>query len=96
MQSIRAKWLTIFLTALIVACAPDIKDEMYSAGYIVVDEDTWTTKYNTPYPFTVTSGEISCGSHPEFGHEVYFQPTGFTDESYIGTPLNKPANNGLK
>lgn len=42
------------------------------------------------YPFT-TDGEISCGIHPEFGPTVYFDPVGFTDESYIGTPLNKAA-----
>ena len=41
-------------------------------------------------------GEIGCASNPAFGREVYFHPKGYTDESYIGTPLNKSAVDGLK
>lgn len=57
---------------------------------------SWSFEHATPYPFTVPYGEISCGYHPKFGREVYFAPKGFTDESYIGTPLNKAATSSLK
>ncbi|WP_298910872.1 hypothetical protein [uncultured Psychrobacter sp.] len=50
----------------------------------------------TPYFFTVPEGEIACASNPSFGREVFFHPKGYTDESYIGTPLNKSAVDGLK
>ena len=69
---------------------------MYGVGYIVVNEQTWSKNYTTPYPFTVPKGEIGCASNPAFGREVYFHPKGYTDESYIGTPLNKSAIEGLK
>lgn len=87
--------LTLFL---VTACAPTTPeyDEYYGAGYIGLNEALWPTEYATPYPFTVPYGEISCGSHPEFGREVYFAPKGFTDESYIGTPLNQAASNSLR
>lgn len=75
---------------------PQEYDEYYGTGFIGVNEALWPTEYTTPYPFTVTYGEISCGSHPTFGREVYFEPHGFTDESYIGTPLNKSAVNSLR
>ncbi|WP_352339387.1 hypothetical protein [Psychrobacter sp. 16-MNA-CIBAN-0192] len=90
--------LTASLTLLLItACAPTTPeyDEYYGAGYIGVNEALWPTEYATPYPFTVPYGEISCTSHPEFGREVYFAPKGFTDESYIGTPLNKSAVDAL-
>lgn len=54
----------------------------------------WGASYDTPYPFT-TSGEISCGIG-KFGREVYFEPEGFTDESRIGTALNKAAAESLR
>ncbi|AMN69021.1 hypothetical protein AK825_14270 (plasmid) [Psychrobacter sp. P11G5] len=41
-------------------------------------------------------GEIACASNPAFGREVYFHPKDYTDESYIGTPLNKSAVDGLQ
>ena len=44
----------------------------------------------------MTSGEIACSDHVEFGRGVFFAPTGFTDESYVGTPLNNAAANILK
>jgi len=50
----------------------------------------------TLYFFTVPEGDIGCASNPAFGREVYFHPKGYTDESYIGTPLNKAAVDGLK
>lgn len=83
---------------LVSACKPILQeyDEYYGAGFITVNEVLWPFDHATPYPFTVPYGEISCGSHPEFGREVYFEPKGFTDESYIGTPLNKAASNSLK
>lgn len=51
--------------------------------------------HDTPYPFT-TSGEISCVYYPEFGTEVYFEPVGYSEDSSIGTPLNKAAVASLK
>ena len=41
-------------------------------------------------------GEIACASNPSFGREVFFHPKGYTDESYVGIPLNKAAVDGLK
>lgn len=81
----------------LVACTPAAQDDvLYGSGFVEVKETTWLDKYTRPYPFTVPSGEISCGSHPILGREVYFEPKGFTDESYIGTPLNKAAVESLK
>ena len=82
---------------LVIACTPVTPehDENYGAGYISVNEALWPTEHATPYPFTVPYGEISCSYHPNFGREVYFTPKGFTDESYIGTPLNRAASNSL-
>lgn len=71
-------------------------DDSYGSGYIDVNENEWAGKYNAPYPFTVPDGEISCGIDPQFGRTVYFEPFGFTDESYIGTPLNQAAVKTLK
>lgn len=84
--------ITVLLT-LISACSSfiDNYDDNYGSGYIEVSENEWASKYNTPYPFTVPKGEISCGLDPKFGRTVYFEPFGFTDESYIGIPLNRPA-----
>lgn len=90
--------LIVSLTLLLIAaCKPAEPeyDEYYGAGYIGVNEALWTTEHTAPYPFTMPYGEISCGSHPNFGREVYFAPKGFTDESYIGTPLNKSAVDAL-
>lgn len=84
-----------------MACTPLPKndvthDEFYGAGFIEVSSATWSSRYTSPYPFTVAAGEIVCSAHPSFGRMVYFMPTGFTDESYIGTPLDQAAANSLK
>lgn len=76
------------------ACTP-AQDENTGSGFVTVNEVFWGKNHDTPYPFT-TDGEISCGVHPEFGPAVYFEPIGFTDESSIGTPLNKAAAEVLK
>ena len=91
-----SRWLIAVASIVIIGCSSDNKDEMYGSGYIIVSEQTWTKNYTTPYPFTVAEGEIACASNPAFGREVYFHPKGYTDESYIGTPLNKSAVDGLK
>lgn len=91
-----SRWLVAIVSMVIIGCSSDNKDEMYGSGYIVVSEQTWSKSYTTPYPFTVPEGEIGCASNPAFGREVYFHPKGYTDESYIGTPLNKSAVDGLK
>lgn len=80
---------------LIMGCSPSTAEgELYGSGYVVVDESSWGENHTTPYPFTA-AGEISCGFHPEFGREVYFEPEGYIDESNIGTPLNKSAVDSL-
>ena len=91
-----SRWLIAVASIVIIGCSSDNKDEMYGSGYIVVSEQTWSKIYTTPYPFTVPEGEIGCASNPAFGREVYFHPNGYTDESYIGTPLNKAAVDGVK
>ena len=91
------KWLTGLAAIALVACTPAVQDDdLYGSGFIEVNETTWLEKYTGPYPFTVPGGEISCGFHASFGREVYFEPKGFTNESYIGTPLNKAAAESLK
>ncbi len=89
-----SRWLIAIASIVIIGCSSGNKDEMYGVGYIVVSEQTWNEGYTTPYPFTVPEGEIGCASNLTFGREVYFNPKG--DESYIGTPLNKAAIDGLK
>lgn len=91
-----SRWLIAVASIVIIGCSSDNKDEMYGSGYIVVSEQTWSEDYTTPYPFTVPEGEIGCASNPAFGREVYFNPKGYTDESYIGVPLNRAAVDGLK
>ncbi|MGP5417550.1 hypothetical protein ACTXMT_12010 [Psychrobacter faecalis] len=91
-----SRWLVAVASIAIVGCSSGNKDEMYGSGYIVVNEDTWSENYTTPYPFTVPEGEIGCASNLSFGREVYFNPKGYTDESYVGTPLNKSAVEGVK
>lgn len=89
------KWLISLSTISIVACSPVFQDDKYGAGFVNVHEESWGADNDKPYPFT-SSGEISCSYHVEFGRGVFFAPTGFTDESYDGTPLNKAAANILK
>jgi hypothetical protein len=90
-----SRWLIAIAPVLLIGCSPSTaEDELYGAGFIIVNEQTWGENHTSPYPFTV-AGEISCGSHPEFGREVYFEPVGYTDESNIGTPLNKSAVDSL-
>ena len=91
-----SRWLIAVASIAIVGCSSGNKDEMYGSGYIVVNEETWSENYTTPYPFTVPEGEIGCDSNLAFGREVYFNPKGYTDESYVGTPLNKSAVEGVK
>ena len=91
-----SRWLIAVASIVMIGCSSGNKDEMYGVGYIVVNEQTWSKNYTTPYPFTVAEGEIGCASNPAFGREVYFHPKGYTDESYVGTPLNKSAVDGLK
>lgn len=89
------KKLIILPLLALAACATEQQDDSYGAGFVVVNESTWHINNDTPYPFT-TSGEIACSDHVEFGRGVFFAPKGFTDESYVGTPLNKAAANILK
>lgn len=92
-----SRWLTVVASLAIIGCGTASSgDETYGSGFIVVSEETWGTDHTTPYPFTVPEGEISCGFHPAFGREVYFQPLGYSNESNIGTPLNKAAVDSLK
>lgn len=73
------------------------EDDQYGAGYVEVSESSWALENDKPYPFTVENGEIDCGQpHAGIGRQVFFLPEGSTDESYIGTPLNKAASDSLK
>lgn len=84
-----SKWVIVVALIAIIGCSSE--DDLYGAGFITVSETSWATTYTHPYPFTVSEGEISCGVHPAFGREVYFEPKGHIDESSIGIPLNKTA-----
>lgn len=88
------RWLFSLTILSIAACTP-VQEESNGSGFVAVNEMFWGANHHTPYPFT-TDGDISCGVHPEFGPAVYFEPVGFTDESYIGTALNKAAAESLK
>jgi len=88
------RWLIILAGLSVAACTP-VQDENYGSGYVVVHEAFWGAEHDTPYPFT-TSGEITCSDHIELGRGVFFNPVGFTDESYVGTPLNKAAADIIK
>jgi len=92
-----SRWLIAVASIVMIGCSSgNTEDDLYGSGYIVVSEQTWSKYYTTPYPFTVPEGEIACASNPSFGREVFFNPKGYTDESYVGTPLNKSAVDGLK
>ena len=92
-----SRWLVAVASVAIIGCSSaDSEDDGYGSGFIVVSEASWGKDHTTPYPFAVPEGEISCGSHPAFDREVVFAPKGYTDESYVGTPLNKSAVEGLK
>ena len=88
------RWLIILASLSITACTP-VQKERSGDGYVVVHDVFWGADHSTPYPFT-TSGEISCVYHVELGRGVFFNPVGFTDESYVGTPLNKAAADIIK
>lgn len=89
------KIILALLPIIALTACTTAQDDSYGAGFVTVSEKTWGANHTTPYPFTVSEGEISCGIG-KFGREVYFEPEGFTDESYIGTPLNKIAANSLE
>lgn len=93
-MSKKSKLLMLIVPLLIAACTP-VQDENYGSGYVVVHEAFWGAEHDTLYPFT-TSGEITCSDHVELGRGVFFNPVGFTDESYVGTPLNKAAADIIK
>lgn len=89
-----SRWLISIAVLSLAGCTP-VQDENHGSGFVAVNKMFWGADHDKPYPFT-TEGEISCGIHPEFGPDVYFEPTGFTNESSIGTPLNKAAAESLK
>jgi len=92
------KLVFIVFPLFIASCMPTEKeyDEYYGSGFTNVNEIWWSLDHTASYPFTVSHGEISCSVHPKFGRKVYFMPDGYTDESYIGTPLNKSASDFLE
>lgn len=85
----------MFIVPLLIAACTPVQKERSGDGYVAVSESDWYSNHYTPYPFT-TSGEITCSDHVELGRGVFFNPVGFTDESYVGTPLNKAAANIIK
>ncbi|WP_218690567.1 hypothetical protein [Psychrobacter sp. BF1] len=90
-----SRWLISLAAALSIAACTSAQDNSHSTDFVTVNESDWYGEHYTAYPFTV-SGEIVCIIHPEYGPSVYFYPVEFTDESYIGTPLNKAAAKSLK
>lgn len=92
-----SRWLVAVASVAIIGCSSaDLKDDRYGSGFVEVSEAVWDKDHSNPYPFIVPEGEISCGSLPAFGREVVFAPKGYTDEPFVGTPLNKSAVEGLK
>lgn len=89
------RWLISVAAALSIAACTSAQDNSHSTDFVTVNESDWYGEHYTAYPFTVP-GEIVCITHPEYGPSIYFHPIGFTDESYIGTPLNKAADESLK
>ena len=89
------KKLILAAAILVLAACATPKNESYDTDFVTVNESDWYGEHYTAYPFTVP-GEIVCITHPEYGPSVYFHPVEFTDESYIGTPLNKAAAKSLK
>ena len=98
MRIYMSRWLISIAAPLLIACSPS-QDDSYARQFVssgvAVHEVFWAVDHDTPYPFT-TSGEISCVYYPEFGTEVYFEPAGYSEDSSIGTPLNKAAAKSLK
>lgn len=91
-----SRWLISLVALLVTACTPAQDDShKFVSGYVAVNEMFWGVNHDTSYPFT-TSGEISCVYYPEFGTEVYFEPVGYSEDSSIGTPLNKAAAKALE
>lgn len=91
-----SRWLISIFVLPLIACSPAQNDNhKFVSGDVAVHEVFWAVNHDTPYPFT-TSGEISCVYYPEFGTEVYFEPAGYSEDSSIGTPLNKAAAKSLK
>ena len=92
------RWLISIAALSLAACTPD-QDDSYARQFVssgvAVHEAFWGADHDTPYPFT-TSGEIYCIYYPDFGIEVYFEPVGYSEDSSIGTPLNKSAAKALK
>ena len=92
-----SRWLIAVASIVMIGCSSgNTEDDLYGSGFIEVNEQTWGENYTSPYPFTMPEGEILCASNPSFGREVFFHPKGYTDESYVGIPLNKAAVDGLK
>lgn len=89
------KKLILAAAILVLAACATPQDDSYGTDFVTVNESDWYGEHYTAYPFTV-SGEIVCITHPEYEPSIYFHPIGFTDESYIGTPLNKAAAKFLK
>ena len=76
------------LLLLLTACQPVEKEIDDTDELIRVHEFYWSTYGNIkPYPFTTESGEIACSMN-----EVSFFPDNTAnDESQVGLPLNKIA-----
>ena len=90
-----SRWLISLAAALSIAACTSAQESNHGTDFVAVNESDWYGEHYMAYPFTV-SGEIVCITHPEYGPSVYFHPVEFTDESYIGTPLNKAAAKSLK
>ena len=86
------KLILIILLSL-TACQPIEDHDSDIDDYIAVSDIFWSSDGNVkPYPFTAKYGHIACSFN-----EVDFYPNDTAnDESSIGWPLNKVAQDSLK
>lgn len=90
MRNYLPRWLTATLLVTASSCTQidNIEDEY--PGYVAINEELWRFDHSALYPFTA-NGELSCEDHPLVGKAVFFNPENYTNEFYVGTPLNDSA-----
>ena len=85
--------LTFIALLSLTACQPIEDYDSDTDDFVAVSDIFWSSDGNVkPYPFTAKSGHIACSFN-----EVDFYPDDTAnDESSIGWPLNKVAQDSLK
>ena len=85
--------LAFIALLLLTSCKPIYSDEVIIDDAIGINKGLWVIDGNVkPYPFTTDYGYIACSMN-----EVYYYPD-YTadDETQIGLPVNRLAQNKLK